>query len=351
MKTVKQCMNEMQDAWLEYDAALECWGNIQESYVMVYVRRIWELAAELEEARLYAELRNLRVEANALSGEVNTLKDANLTLSCQLSEQTGITAELQIRVNGLMENNRLLIKEASVATVNGNSWADISIGSAEMLQESQTGLKTIRDRVAIALENLGVKPTKKGVVEDIEAIEEMALTLRQVNQSRDEVHVIQPETVELLKKISNSPGVNALWIATDKLSLATFRAWWYSHTEDERRAELYSVSGDLITEPSNRGTAWIKITRELAANPKTFVGPLPMEVGKTGTVDHIVQKGNNTVTVGTEQRGPEWGKGRAKKAFEDLRAHNASIPRGKRVAHELSDKSLFLPDEDLPNVG
>lgn len=74
--------------------------------------------------------------------------------------------------------------------------------------------------------------------------------------------------------------------------------------------------------------------------------PVELRLSRPGLPPALVSPGkpahgtprlsNHTVTVNGEERGPEWGKGEAGRDFDRLRAEVERIPRGQRVAHELS---------------
>jgi hypothetical protein len=352
MKTVKQCMVEVQEAWCEYDAALECWGSIQENYVMKYVRQIWQTQAELEWVLLREERDNLRVEVNTLGGEVNTLKDANLELSEAHSAAHAEGQRLTAQNTALVADKQRLKDEAEREARNRRKAEDIADELAKTVDALRSGADETRTELDKVLEALEIQRTGKGTTADLNAAEKAIKNLWALVHTSKTQPAPAPEVQAVIDKIAGSRGLKALAVPTDNITLATIRAWWAITTEEKRRADAYSVLSEIILPAHERGTTWIGVLWSLRDADVT-IGELPMNVGKTGKVDRISAVSARKVTVGTEERGPEWGEGRAAAQFEALRQENARTPLGKRTEHDLKNNIIPLRPEsadDLPKA-
>jgi hypothetical protein len=273
------------------------------------------------------------------------LRDQNLNLSEAHSAKS-------VEVQRLIARCNELVADAANAKNDAGRWME-ALGTAEQRLRDVADLDNGAAELRALLAEANPPADKRGLKAMIGWLVEEIKVLRSVNQARAEAQrTTSPEVQAAIDKIAGSRGLKALAVPTDNITLATIRAWWAITTEEKRRTDAYSVLSEIILPAHERGTTWIGVLWSLRDADVT-IGELPMNVGKTGKVDRISAVSARKVTVGTEERGAEWGEGRAAAQFEALRQENARTPLGKRTEHDLKNNIIPLRPEsadDLPKA-
>jgi hypothetical protein len=336
MKTLQELQQDVTEARQAYANAAALPLRTTRDYVLSNRQRDVRLALR----ELIAAKR--RVQVHELRAEVASLKAENAKLSEAHSAESAEVQRLTARCNGL-------IADLARETKRADEFAAEAGVQAQRAKDYESGHTEVRD----LLKETNPPADRVGTIAQVKWLIEEAATLRAVNKARAEAQrTTSPEVQAAIDKIAGSRGLKALAVPTDNITLATIRAWWAITTEEKRRTDAYSVLSEIILPPHERGTTWIGVLWGLRAADVT-IGELPMNVGKTGKVDRISAVSARKVTVGTEERGPEWGEGRAAAQFEALRQENARTPLGKRTEHDLKNNIIPLRPEsadDLPKA-
>ncbi|MFA5377855.1 MAG: hypothetical protein WC455_19045 [Dehalococcoidia bacterium] len=294
MKTVQECIDNMQYAWEEYYHAIGLTDNVQAPTVQRAIHAIWLAHQQLEEAQMPDDLAMARAALRDMRPELASLKDENLTLS-------EVISTVSAHVQELRSVNKKLNAELALETTRANEFAAEAGILAQRVKEYEAGHTEVRGifaEVRPPAAARGIKGLVSWAVEEI-------TTLREVNAKRETAHVPAPEVVAAINSVADLEAeLTALTLPNDKLDIAILRlAAKHLPAEyiDTRAAAILRAVAvpreKRVNDKQVGGSVWCDLVRRLQGIP---FGLTPAEAARQATPEH--QRQVQIVKVGFEDK-------------------------------------------------